>query len=90
MAIQYCKSSLGFLKRIAKTSLRKKMISASTVPRWQTRSNIWSGAIPKIVRAICICVEELTGKNSVSPWMIPRRIEEKMFDTAIPGAIDGI
>src|SRR5512143_136354 len=75
---------------------RRKKRTATSVPRWSSRSNASSGSrIPKRRWARSRCAELLTGRNSVAPWSSPRRIDWRKVTgrrsraDRLPGALHG-
>jgi hypothetical protein len=66
-------SDLAHTDPIRQMSLRKKMSTASSVPIWMTAVNAAPGSPqPNISGRIRRCALLEIGRNSVSPWIVPR------------------
>ena len=69
--------------RISLISFLKTKIVLNAVPKWRTRvmnKLSWPiKSLPKNILPISKCPLEDIGKNSVSPWIMPRKIASKLF-----------
>ncbi len=76
---------------IRRMSRQKKISTASMVPSWMTAVNAAPGSCqPASFGTMSRCAELEIGRNSVSPWTMPRMTASKTFTVGQLRASDTI